>query len=75
MGKVIDVFGNGVDLASRIEPIVDPNQIFCTKKVFYQLIAVHNHNIDGLSIGKRKLAKNYGEIELYKLFWRGELNP
>ncbi len=71
-GKVTDVFGTGIDLTARIEPIVDPNEVFCSKEFRDHLLSNnYDSKIDAISIGSRQLAKNYAEKALFKLEWRG----
>jgi class 3 adenylate cyclase len=72
-GEVSNVVGMGVDTAARIEPITDPNEVFCSK-IFYDLLLTESaNNIRGIPIGRKKLAKDFGEADLYRLIWSSEL--
>jgi len=70
--KIVDIYGKAVNKAARIEPIVDPNKIFCSK-FYYGLL-----NQDPLlkyryePLGKRQLAKGWGAMELYELMRENE---
>jgi class 3 adenylate cyclase len=66
-GNVIDVYGKAVNKAARIEPIVDPNKVFCSK-FYYDLLSQEtllNYKFENL--GKCQLAKGWGAMELYEL--------
>lgn len=67
--KIIDISGNGVDKGARIEPIVEPNKVFASDLFYQHLKDEENSNIQILPIGLKSLAKSYGEMELYELFW------
>lgn len=66
--KVEDVTGRGLDKTARIEPIVKPNSVYCSKS-FYKLLVDEDTNIDGQHLGRQELAKGYGSLELYELEW------
>jgi class 3 adenylate cyclase len=66
-GIIADVFGSGVDTAARIEPIVEENCIFISRK-FYDFLSEENlPDIKTIPLGILPLAKNYGDLELFKL--------
>jgi len=66
-GNVKDVVGKNVNSTARIEPIVDPNHVFCSETFYRHLSNEELVRLKGVPLGKRKLAKNFGEIVLYKL--------
>jgi class 3 adenylate cyclase len=71
-GTVSNVVGKGVDKAARIEPVTEPNEVFCSD-VFHQLLLNESvQNIRGIAIGRRALAKNFGEMNLFRLVWASE---
>ncbi|MBU1101959.1 MAG: hypothetical protein KKA84_16300 [Bacteroidetes bacterium] len=71
-GKVVEVTGKGIDLTARIEPIVEPNHVYCSSRFYDHLMDEDSVNIIGNSIGKQKLAKDYGEMDLYDIYWDTE---
>lgn len=76
LGTVIikgdDITGAAVDRASRIQPITNPNSVFCTKHFHNQLIADSVTHITGTSVGLKALEKRAGEAELFDLRWSDE---
>ena len=71
-GEVIDVVGTNVSTAARIEPIVEPNQVFCSD-IFYKHLANNpQSNMSAVPLGQKQLAKNFGPMELYRLLWAHE---
>jgi class 3 adenylate cyclase len=61
------VIGTEVTLGARLEPIVEPNQIWCTSQ-FKSLIKTDNDkNLDFEYLGNKNFAKDFGEFEVYKL--------
>ncbi|HPN37411.1 MAG TPA: adenylate/guanylate cyclase domain-containing protein [Melioribacteraceae bacterium] len=72
--KVSDVFGKGVDTAARIEPIAEENSVFVSKR-FYDFLSDENTNVyRTIPLGLLPLAKNYGELEIFKLLRGDELD-
>lgn len=69
---VVEVIGAGIDKAARIEPIVHENEVFCSSSSFTHILLEKFRKINGESLGSRKLAKDFGETELYKLNWKSE---
>jgi class 3 adenylate cyclase len=67
--NVEDVIGVGVDTTARIEPITEPNTIFCSARFYELLQARDSGKIKGIPQGRKQLAKNYGEMELFELRW------
>jgi class 3 adenylate cyclase len=67
-----DVIGTGVDATARIEPITEPNAVFCSARFYEMLQGRGTGKIKGLPQGQRALAKDYGEMELYELRWMHE---
>ncbi|MCF8242939.1 MAG: adenylate/guanylate cyclase domain-containing protein [Melioribacteraceae bacterium] len=70
--KTVEVLGKGIDIASRIEPIVAPNQVYCSQRFYEHLMDEDNLKIKAKLVGKERLAKEYGEMNLYKLSWMHE---
>ena len=65
--KIEGVIGTEVTLGARLEPIVEPNQIWCTA-TFKALVNTDNDtNLDFEYLGNKKFAKDFGEFETYKL--------
>lgn len=71
--KVTDISGSGVDTTARIEPIVEPNKVFASSLFCEHLKEEDNLNINITTLGKRQLAKNYKEMELFELTWDFEV--
>jgi hypothetical protein len=71
-GTIEDAIGIAVDTTARIEPVTEPNAVFCSGS-FYSLL--HQRplgKITGIPRGHQALAKQYGEMELYELRWTHE---
>ena len=64
---VKDVIGHGITSTARIEPIVEPNQIYCSDVFNKHLLMDEELNYKTIRIGIHKLAKQFGEMELFKL--------
>jgi len=71
-GTVSNVVGKGVDKTARIEPITEPNEVFCSDVFYKFLINESPQNIRGIAIGRRPLAKNFGDMDLFRLVWTSE---
>ncbi len=71
-GTIKNVVGSGVDTAARIEPVTEPNRVFCSNLFYEHLLNDQTHKIKGVSVGLKQLAKNYKEMELFELFWEAE---
>lgn len=67
--NVSDITGSGVDTTARIEPIVEPNKVFASNLFCEHLKDEDNLNINITPLGKKQLAKNYKEMELFELTW------
>jgi len=67
-----DVFGDAVHLAARLEPVTCPGQVFCTDTFARALGAITNLAPRASPVGKRKLAKDYGEIDAFVVTWHNE---
>lgn len=74
-GQIIDVASGGIDQAARIEPVVAPNEVWCSDHFFSQLRRENVSNIGGTSIGTKALAKGAGEANLFALHWSHEEIP
>ena len=69
--RIIDVAGAGIDHVARIEPVVTPNQVWCSEYFFKQLEREGGTGrIVGTSLGQKELAKGAGGEELVRLAWR-----
>ncbi|GEM_PF-771370 len=69
-GRITDVAGVGIDHVARIEPVVSPNEVWCSDHFFRQLEREGVAKIDGIPLGRRELAKDAGSQELVQLVWR-----
>lgn len=72
-GEVVNIVGSALDKTSRIEPITAPNKVFASKK-FCDYLREENPNMQMIPVGTKKLAKEYGEMELFELLWDYEKN-
>jgi len=70
--KIEDIIGTGVDAASRIEAVTDPNTVFCSARFYEILQGRLAGKIVGMTQGVQILAKDFGEMELYELRWKHE---
>ncbi|XYH97984.1 adenylate/guanylate cyclase domain-containing protein [Sorangium sp. So ce1128] len=70
-----DIFGEAVHKAARLEPITAPGHIFCTKSVADSLNGMQGLAPKAWPLGTRKLAKDYGEIEVFVVTWSKEPDP
>ncbi|MGP2655576.1 adenylate/guanylate cyclase domain-containing protein [Malaciobacter sp. WC5094] len=68
-GRVSDISGSGVDTTARIEPIVEPNKVYASNLFCEHLKEENNLNINISALGKKQLAKNYKEMNLFELTW------
>ncbi len=74
-GTIRDVTGAGVDTTARMEPVTAPNEVFCSE-LFHQLLTQAGPaNINTVPVGKKQLAKGFGEMNLYRLAWTAEVLP
>jgi class 3 adenylate cyclase len=64
-----EVFGSGVDTAARIEPIAEENSIFISRRFYDFLMDDNSTTFKAIPLGILPLAKNYGDLELFKLNW------
>lgn len=64
---VKNVSGYHVTSTARIEPIVAPNHIYCSEFFYKHIVGEKNINFKFVSLGTKKLAKNFGEEPLYEL--------
>lgn len=70
--RIEDVIGIGVDTTARIEPITEPNAVFCSRRFYEMLESRGVGKIVGIAQGRKALAKQYGEMDLYELRWTHE---
>lgn len=73
-GTVSNVTGQGVDRTARIEPVTKPNEVFCSEAFHQILLSESPRNIKSFPIGRTALAKNFGEMNLFRLGWASEAN-
>lgn len=64
-----DVIGVGVDTTARIEPVTEPNAVCCSGRFYDMLQSREVGKIKGIPQGRKALAKQYGDMELYELRW------
>lgn len=70
--QVIDLTGNGVIKAARIEPMTPLNSVYCSQ-VFQVMLANSNSaNLKAIAQGTMKLAKDYGEMPVFEVLWYHE---
>lgn len=69
MGDIVvkdnDVFGDGVNIASRIEPLAEPGGI-CISQEVYNLVR-HKLDIQVVSLGPKELKNIKEKIEIYEI--------
>jgi len=69
MGDIIvkdnDVFGDGVNIASRIEPLAEPGGI-CISQEVYNLVK-HKLDLQVVSLGPKELKNIKDKIEIYEI--------
>ena len=77
LGDVIhrddDVFGDGVNIASRIEHFAEPGGVCVSTDVYNQL--QRHEEMDWISLGTRRLKNIRAPLRLYKLLAEGERVP
>jgi class 3 adenylate cyclase len=59
-----DIFGQGVHVAARLEPIVEPGHVFCTKKFADALAENKGAAPRAIPLGTVDLAKGFGPAEV-----------
>lgn len=67
-----DGTSRGLDHAARIEPVAEPNEIFCSEIFWLGLSSEDPKNIIAECLGPITLAKNAGTEILYHLRWTRE---
>ena len=60
-------YGTEVTRTARIEPVTLVGQVYCTQPLAAMLALENEREFDCEYVGKIKLAKNYGELALYRL--------
>ena len=68
-----DIFGDGVNVASRIEPLAAPGGICISDRVFDDI--KNQKGITGVSLGPRKLKNVERPLEVYALTGEGLSSP
>jgi len=69
-GRITDMAGVGIDHVARIEPVVAPNEVWCTDFFYRHLERENASKITGIPLGRKDLAKEAGSQELVQLVWR-----
>jgi class 3 adenylate cyclase len=59
-----DIFGEPVNLASRIEKVAEPGEVYLTEAVF---LAMNQNEVPVKKVGRGKLKGMAGNIEVYKV--------
>ncbi|WP_432736422.1 adenylate/guanylate cyclase domain-containing protein [Maridesulfovibrio sp. FT414] len=67
-----DIVGKGVSAGARIEPIVEPDKVYCSGIFRENLIADKDTRFTFVDLGKMELAKNFGTMNMYELLWKHE---
>lgn len=65
----VELAGKGIDTASRIELVAEPDTVYCSKSFHAKLKQQKSQNIKAVSLGKRPIANGYDELLLFQLFW------
>lgn len=73
--KIEDICGNTVICAARIEPVTAPGAVYCSKPFLDTISQMQTNNTHAIPLGKIALAKDFGELELYRIHWEHELLP
>jgi len=60
-------YGSEVNRTARIEPVTPVGGVYCTETFAAALLVDDCHDCRFTSVGMKQLAKNYGELELYRL--------
>lgn len=60
-------YGSEVNRTARIEPVTPVGGVYCTETFAAALLVDDCHDCRFTSVGLKQLAKNFGELELYKL--------
>jgi class 3 adenylate cyclase len=60
-------YGHEVNRTARIEPITPVGGVYCTETFAAALLVDDCHDCTFTSVGRKQLAKNFGELELYRL--------
>jgi class 3 adenylate cyclase len=66
-------YGTHVNRAARLEPVVQPRQIFVTEEFAASLVAEGQDRFTCDYIGAMPLAKRFGDARLYRLRLTGEV--
>jgi len=69
-GQINNIIGKGIDTTARIEPITEPNQVYCSDVFYNHINLEETHKIEGNFIGEKELAKHFGLMKIYKLDWK-----
>ncbi len=70
--EIKGVIGTEVTLGARLEPIVEPNQIWCTNEFKVLIKQSVDDNIHFDPLGNKDFAKDHGEYKTYRLRWGHE---
>ena len=61
------VIGTEVTLGARLEPVVDPGEIWCTQTFRLLITEDVDSHLEFDDIEEQKLAKDYGLVKAYRL--------
>lgn len=67
-------YGGEVNLTARIEPVTPVGGVYCTESFAAALLIDGCDDCTFTSVGRQELAKNFGEVELYRVD-RGPSSP
>ncbi len=60
-------YGGEVNRTARIEPVTPVGGVYCTESFAAALLVGGNTDCRFTSVGVKPLAKNFGDVELYRL--------
>jgi class 3 adenylate cyclase len=70
-----DVFGHGVHVAARLEPVTGIGQVFCTSDFAARLGEMTGRAPKAWPYGEMELAKGFGRTRVYVVTWPNEGQP
>jgi adenylate cyclase len=68
-------YGGEVNRTARIEPITPVGDVYCTEAFAAALLVEGCNDCTFSSIGPQRLAKGFGEVELYRLAGIARADP
>jgi class 3 adenylate cyclase len=70
-----DIFGHGVHIAARLEPVTEPRHVFCTKSFADRLGEIEGAAPKAWPLGAVELPKGFGTVEVHVLTWPKDDDP